>query len=193
MAVVYIHRRKVDNEVFYVGIGKASSRAFSKHDRNKFWRNYTAKYEYIVEILFTNITWEEACRKEKELINFYGRRDVHLGPLVNLTNGGEGSFGRKLSNETKIKISNSHRGKKHSNETKSKMSKIRKGKKRSEEFIAKKSIPVYQVTKNNKTINSFTSIAIAESITGIACASISKVCKGKRKTAGGFIWKYKLA
>lgn len=37
----------------------------------------------------------------------------------------------------------------------------------------------------------FCSLDVAEQITKIASADICKCCKGKRKTAGGFRWKYK--
>ena len=49
---------------------------------------------------------------------------------------------------------------------------------------------VVQYTINNSYVNSFFSIKEAERITGIKSYNISAVCKNKRKTAGGYIWKY---
>jgi hypothetical protein len=139
MSIVYKHKNKVTKEVFYIGIGKTESRAYSKHNRGKFWSDYVSKYEYEVEITHRNIIWEEACAIEKYLISFYGRRDLKLGTLVNQTDGGDGNngiiqtkeanakrsfalkgkkkkigfnVGRKHSDETINKISNSHIGKK---------------------------------------------------------------------------------
>ena len=50
---------------------------------------------------------------------------------------------------------------------------------------------VLQIDANtNKIINIFKSTLEAERITGINHRSISKVCRGKYKTSGGYIWKY---
>ena len=68
MAIVYIHKKYSDDLVFYVGIGKTVKRAYSNANRNKFWKNTVEKHGYTVEILKQNITWEEACLIEKELI-----------------------------------------------------------------------------------------------------------------------------
>jgi hypothetical protein len=49
---------------------------------------------------------------------------------------------------------------------------------------------VIQYNLNNEKISDFFSISEAYRATGINKASIVMVCKGQRKTAGGFIWKY---
>lgn len=49
---------------------------------------------------------------------------------------------------------------------------------------------VIQYTRNNDYICTFDSIAEAEKATGIQNQNISKCCKGKRKTAGGYKWRY---
>lgn len=99
MAVVYRHL-KPSGEVFYIGIGKTLSRAYSKHNRNKYWKNLVSKYGYEVQILKQDISWGEACELEKILIYWYGRRDLILGTLVNMTDGGEGALGVVMSEET---------------------------------------------------------------------------------------------
>jgi hypothetical protein len=104
MAIVYQHRRKDNNEIFYIGIGKNIKRAYHTKSRGKFWKDYTSKYQYEVEITHQNIIWEEACVIEKYLISFYGRRDLGLGTLVNMTDGGDGVIGHKHNQETKNKI-----------------------------------------------------------------------------------------
>lgn len=38
MAVVYQHRRKDTNEIFYIGMGRDINRAYSKHSRNKYYK-----------------------------------------------------------------------------------------------------------------------------------------------------------
>ena len=98
MAIVYIHKRIDNGEVFYVGIGKTEKRAKSKDKRSKFWKDYVNLHNYEYEIVLDNILWKEACEKEIELISFYGRRDMKNGTLVNMTFGGEGgatTTGRK--------------------------------------------------------------------------------------------------
>lgn len=95
MAYVYLHTRKDTNNVFYVGIGsdKNKYRAKNKKARNQHWLNIIKKTNYTISIIYDNLTWEEACLKEIELIKFYGRLDKNEGLLVNLTDGGEGRLG----------------------------------------------------------------------------------------------------
>jgi len=99
MAIVYIHRRNDIQDaflnVFYVGIGKNTQRAYDKrkNDRSDFWHKIVAKSGYAIEITHVNLCWEEACAIEKYLICFYGRRNLNLGNLCNLTDGGEGVIG----------------------------------------------------------------------------------------------------
>ena len=62
MAIVYRHRRLDTNEIFYVGIGKAETRAHNKsNNRSLFWKNIVNKTNYSVEIIARDISWEEAC------------------------------------------------------------------------------------------------------------------------------------
>ena len=50
--------------------------------------------------------------------------------------------------------------------------------------------PVYQHTKDGVFIAEYKSQAEAKKMTGVAGAHIAQSCKGTRKTAGGFIWRY---
>ena len=52
-------------------------------------------------------------------------------------------------------------------------------------------IPVIQYDKNMNFIASYDSIQEAALINNIDNGDIGKVCKGRRKTAGGYIWRYK--
>jgi hypothetical protein len=93
MAYVYQHIRLDTNEVFYVGVGKTKYRATDKLNRNKYWHNIVNKTEYFIKIIADNISYEEALNLEKELIKTIGRKNLGLGPLVNMTDGGEGVLG----------------------------------------------------------------------------------------------------
>jgi len=141
MAYIYKHTRLDTNEVFYIGVStqKHKYRKNSK-ERNPFWKNITSKTNYISEIIEDNLEDYEAKLREIYYIKLYGRRDLGLGTLVNLTDGGDGvtklsteaikrgseirkSKNRKVSEELKEKLrslalgNQNMKGKKHSEET----------------------------------------------------------------------------
>ena len=129
MAIVYRHIRVDKNEPFYIGIGKTEKRAYDKNDRNKIWNNIINKTNYEIEILFDNITWEEACIKEQEFINLYGRIDKKSGTLCNLTNGGEGQNGIIRNEEYRNKLKQNALNRWGNEEFKEKMKMVLKGRK----------------------------------------------------------------
>ena len=110
--LIYRHL-KPNGEVFYIGIGTTKKRAYSKQSRNPLWHNIVDKYGYEVQILKKDLSWEEACELETLLINYYGRRDLGTGSLVNMTDGGEGKTNVVVSDETREKLSVSHKGLKY--------------------------------------------------------------------------------
>lgn len=122
MAVVYRHIRLDKNEVFYIGIGKDENRPYESRGRNIYWNRIVSKSNYKIEIIFDNISYEDAKIKEIEFIKLYGRKDLGLGTLCNMTDGGEGMSGYITSQETKDKISKTKSGKKNE-----KLSKLCKG------------------------------------------------------------------
>lgn len=124
MAYVYRHIRKDKNEPFYIGIGSdlKYKRANERSRRNDIWYKITNKTEYEVQIIFYDITWEEACEKEKEFILLYGRIDLNTGVLCNMTDGGDGVVGFLFTDEIKEKISKAITGIKRSDETRKKIS-----------------------------------------------------------------------
>lgn len=142
MAYIYRHIRLDINEPFYIGIGsdKNFKRAFDKFSRNRYWNFVVNKTPYEVEILMDNLTWEQAQEKEKEFIALYGRKDLGKGNLVNLTDGGDGSFGVKVKESTRKKISEIHKGntntkgRKHTEEAKIKISIAQIGRKLSDDW-----------------------------------------------------------
>ncbi len=142
MAYVYRHIRIDTNMPFYIGISNTNDeykRAYATYDRNTQWKRITNKTKFEVEILIEGLTWEEAQAKEREFISLYGRRDLKTGTLCNLTNGGEGFDGYKLSDAARQKMSNSQKGNTNwknrvvTEEMKRKISLANTGKKRTEE------------------------------------------------------------
>lgn len=133
-AYVYTHTRLDTNEIFYVGIGTQDNykRASRTANRSVFWKNITNKTGWKVDIVFDNLSWEDACLKEKELISFYGRKDIGTGILVNHTNGGDGSNGRLFSQETRTKMAKTRKGSKWTEEQreKTRLSMLGKNKKK---------------------------------------------------------------
>ena len=111
----------------------------------------------------------------------------------NMTTGGGGARGYKHSAEWKAQASERNRDGKSP----------RKGRPLSAESKARmranalggnspKARAVYQLAKTGEVLVLFASIGDAERETGISGAHISEVCRGvpKRKTAGGFIWRW---
>ena len=203
--IVYIHRLKEDGRV-YVGQTNSSlkTRAGSNGHRykncTKFW-NAIQKYgwnnfEHI--IVQDNLTLEEANKLEAELIEKYdsinngfnlvagGRnhlwseeyrqkmRERNLGPK-------NPNYGKPKSEEVKRKIGEANKisqlGKKHSEETKKKMSESHK-----------KYIPILCV-ETQKVYNCPSEASLDVANTKQA-GHITDVCKGRRKTAFGYHWKY---
>lgn len=130
---LYRHIRLDLNIPFYIGIGTSSlksncysrryARAYSKTRRSRFWYNIINKTIYRVDILFESDNLKEIKLRETEFIKLYGRRNLGLGPLVNLTDGGELNNNIIVSEKKKEKLRVINTGLKHPkwrNEIKSK-------------------------------------------------------------------------
>ena len=144
---VYAYLRSRDSDrglrlsPYYIGKG-CKDRAFSTIRSIP-----RPKDRSFIVFLEEGLTESEAFALEKYAIALYGRLDKGAGALWNMTDGGEGSSGLIMSEETKRKIAKTLTGRKrprsvtekivksregyqHSDETKKKMSKTRTGKKR---------------------------------------------------------------
>ena len=135
MAYVYKHSTLDTNKIFYIGIGSDLyyKRSKSKKNRNKFWHNIVLKHNYKIDIIYDNLTRDEACKLEIELIKKYGRIDLDTGILCNMTLGGDGMA--ELSPEAMINLKNRMIGNSYSKgnsmsiEHRNKISQINKGRK----------------------------------------------------------------
>ena len=129
--IVYCHKNKVNgkryigitcqqlNQRFRNGKGYKSSPHFNHAIQKYGWDNFEH------QILFSDLSEEDAKNKEIEMIKKYNTRDSQYG--YNITPGGEGYSGKD----------NPWYGKHHSEESKKKMSEARKGIPKTEEWKRK--------------------------------------------------------
>jgi hypothetical protein len=114
MAYLYRHIRLDKNEPFYIGIGSDNDykRAFEikKNRRNKIWNDIVSKTSFEIDIILDDLTWDDACKKEKEFIALYGRIDKKNGVLSNLTDGGDGTLGVIKSESNLLQLSKRMKG-----------------------------------------------------------------------------------
>lgn len=161
------------------------------------------------EILFENLSFDEANQKEDEMIKFYNTTDKNNG--YNLKGGGanpipntetrqlirekvsgenNGFYGKHHSPETLKRLSeakkgkykgneNPNYGKKHTQEAKEKMRTSRKGK------------HILQYDLNGNFIKEWGYMSLAIKELHLDKRSLQRACKGILKTTGGYIWKYK--
>lgn len=111
----------------------------------------------IIEMIETCF-WEQSQEKEKYWISYYKKLNSNL---CNETEGGEGNLGRIMTQETKDKISKSH-----------------------------KKISVFCYTKDFKFISKFISIQDAARKTQSSASKIVACCKKKRNFHNNLIWSY---
>lgn len=99
MYAVYIHKRKDTGKVFYIGKAKKICRIYprstNQSNRNKYWHNVVNKVGFTSEIIFSDLTNEEACKWEILLIKLYRINSS----LTNISDGGEGAYGIKQTPE----------------------------------------------------------------------------------------------
>ena len=213
-----VYKHTCPNGKVYIGITSMKpeqrwreGKGYSKHIH---FHNAILKYGWDNlkhEILYMDLTKEEACQKEIELIAKYKSNQKEFG--YNLSSGGEHyrhsvetceklremmlgkRKGQHLSEITKQKIKENNarywKGKRLSEETKRKISEAHIGKILSEEHKRKiregnqKSIfcietnEIYASVKDAK-----------EKLKLKGTSHIGSCCKGKRKTAYGYHWRY---
>ena len=106
--------------------------------------------------------------------------------------GNKNCLGYKASEETKKKMSIAGKGKIVSQETRDKIAEANRGKKRSVEERAKLKKAIIQLSLTGEFIKDYKGGLDAQKETGINRSHISSCCSGKRPTAGGYKWEYKL-
>lgn len=95
---VYVHRRKSDNRIFYVG--KGMGERLTKYDnRNIHWRRIVAKHGFTAHKVSGDMPEHCALSFERAMIAAIGRKS-----LCNMTNGGDGISGYRFSDEQRKAI-----------------------------------------------------------------------------------------
>ena len=198
---IYRIRNLVNNK-FYIGsavnLNKRKSQHFyylrnNKH-HNKPLQNSFNKYKkdnFIFEIMCY-------CHKEDLILNEQFYIDNYK-PHYNICKVAGNCLGRKISEETllKMKISHSNRNCKHIEETKQKIRlkalelKRQPSNEAREKAIRKIIKPILQYSIEGIFIKEYSSIKEAAISLEIHSTGIIYSAKGKRKTSGGYIWKYK--
>lgn len=205
---VYKITNKINNKV-YIGItSKGISARWKEHLYNaehgcpfKLHRAICkyGKDNFTIELIDFCNSWEELTKKEKEYIKQYRSSEDEFG--YNLTEGGDGTFGRYHSEETKDKIRQKAIGRAVSEETRQKLSEA--GKVRTagrDAYWSSGNIgknrrkPVLQYTKEGEFIREFEGVNIAAKETGIKVTTIINALKQKNivgSKKNPFIWVYK--
>ena len=153
--------------------GKKMKKAIATYPLDLCWKK---------SIEFQTPNKEQALELESELMKWYD--SIENG--YNTSEYGSGDF--KRSEETRRKISDNHAdfrgekhpfyGKHHSEETRNMISN------------SKGVNGILQFSKDGDFIAEYSSTHEAERQTGCNQSNICKCCKGKRKSTGGYIWKY---
>ena len=205
---------------YYIGKHSTSRPQDKYYGSGTVLRDYYKKYgkkdgvTFIKEILEYNDTFEKNMDREREIIGDLWKTDPMC---MNLCNGGYGPSEFKISEETRQKLIASHKGKPSpkkgkpspnncrpcTEETKIKISKANKGRKRTdtpcnkgktiEQIRGKNNYqakPVYQYTLDGEFVKVWDCLIDVQRDCGYKNSVICRCCKGYKKTAYGYIWKY---
>ena len=217
MYTVYQHKNKINGKV-YIGItsqkpeqrwrngeGYKSSPHFYSAIQKYGWDNFEHN------ILFVELTKEQACLKEQELIKEFNSMNREYG--YNSTSGGDifvmneetrqkisqalmgnqNNLGHSCSEEKKKKISEAQKGREFTEEHKQKLSEAAKNRhvpcsEEKKQTLKEKSHkkPVY-CEELNKV---FESVQECDRQLGIPATNITKLCNGRGKTLKGYHLRY---
>lgn len=194
---VYSHTNKVNNKR-YIGITSLKPEKRWGYQGNgykdcpKFW-NAIVKYSwdgFIHEILYSNLTRDEAAQMEIELI-------IQFDTIKNGYNQEPGGIGGSRSEETKNKIRKARKKQIMTQETINKIAAAHRGMKYSEEavkHIKESRIPFYKAVECIETGEKFVSITSASDIKHVPISGITRSCKRYEKNLPtrnkGFHWRY---
>jgi group I intron endonuclease len=205
---VYKITNKVNNKV-YIGItSKGISARWKEHiysaehdcpfKLHRAIRKY-GKENFSVELIDFANSWEELTKKEQQYISEYNSLQDEFG--YNMTEGGDGTFGKVVSEETKEKIRQKAIGREVTEATRIKLSEAgkivteaRKAYWKSGQIGATRKKPVLQYTKDGEFIAEYSGVNEASRTLGIAVSTLSNALKRKNivgSKVNPYIWVYK--
>lgn len=201
MGLFCVYKHTSPNGKVYIGITSRKPEYRWRHGKgysqNSYFENAINSYgweNFKHEILFENLTKQEACEKEKQLILQYSSNNRIFG--YNLSTGGENSAeGSKWSDETRRKMSAVRKGHIVTEKTKAAISKAKKGKPNGREGALGKRCPKAGVLsqideQTGSVIATFYGYNEMSRQTGYASTPVKEAVSGKRKRAYGYVWKY---
>ena len=147
----YMHLRGDTGKPFYIGKG-TGARASNPGGRNRHWHNIVNAHGRTIQILAQWDTNAEAIEHEKVLIASFRSMGVEL---ANVTDGGEGTAGRRLSEDAKRRISVANTGKVPSDKQRLASSLRWKGVPKSAEHVAKMSAANLGKKRSQAVIDSY--------------------------------------
>ena len=180
MYTVYQHRN-LKNGKSYIGMTSREPKrrwnyGWGYQNNSKMWsdiQNSDWNKDWEHNIIGKFKDKQEALNVEEMFIRLFDSTNEGY----NTSTYGSGNYER--TEEQKRKISEANTGKHHSEESKKKIS----------ESMGVNG--VLEFSKDGELIAEYSSIHEAERHTGCNQGNICNCCKGERKSAGGFIWKYK--
>jgi hypothetical protein len=177
-AGVYLHRIPETGRIFYVGYTSNinGNRPYHTENRNKYWSNTYFKHGRDVEIIATG-SIKDMLELEEFMI-----AEIGLDNLCNMTTGGEFNI---LSPEVRVQISNKLKGNIPWNKG------LKTNKPAWNKGLKTGGLSIIQYSIDGEEIAEYKSSLAAQLETNIQSCNINRVCNGRRKTAGGFIWKFK--
>lgn len=205
---VYKITNKVNNKV-YIGItSKGISARWKEHiysaehgcpfKLHNAIRKY-GKENFSIELIDFCNSWEELTEKEQYYISEYKSLQDKFG--YNMTEGGDGTFGRTHSEETKEKIRQKAIGREVTEATRLKLSKAgkviteaREAYRNSGNIGSSRRKPVLQYTKDGYFIAEYCGVNEASRLTGIHVTTLSNALKNRNvigSKVNPYIWVYK--
>ena len=216
---VYQHRNKINGKR-YIGITKQHPESRwgtdgANYKSSPYFWGAIQKYgwdNFDHEVLHDELSREEACAEEVELIARFHTQDKEFG--YNILEGGsapsipkevreimsikmmgnKNGYGHRCSEEKKKKISEAQKGRKLTEEHKVKLSLAKKGRShtppsyetRKKISDAHEKTPVY----GEETDTVYESIQACARSLGLYATLVCKCCKGKLKSTGGYHLRY---
>lgn len=206
--IIYCITNKVNGKQYVGQTVRSLEERYSEHCRKlntvvgKAIKKY-GKENFDIEILDSSLIIDDLNDKETYWIK---EKNTIIPNGYNLCYGGNSTLGYKHKTTSKLKMSatkkrlgnmvgekNHFYGKKHTDETRAVMSAAwtdERKKKLAEDSKIRHAINQAVKVKNVTTGEVFDSIKEAAEMFGLKSTNITSVCRGRRKSAGGFEWEY---